>query len=32
MSSAIEGKEVDLRDGLSGLPLTRTTLVNDRVR
>lgn len=32
MSSAIEDEEADLRDGLSGLPLARTTLVDDTVR
>jgi hypothetical protein len=32
MSSAIEDEEADLRDGLSGLPLARTTLVDDEVR
>jgi hypothetical protein len=32
MSSAIEDDEADLRDGLSGLPLARTTLEVDEVR
>ena len=32
MSSAIEDEEADLRDGLSGLPLARTTLLDDEVR
>jgi hypothetical protein len=32
MSSAIEDEEDDLRDGLSGLPLASTTLVDDVVR
>jgi hypothetical protein len=32
MSSAIEEEEADLRDGLRGLPLARTTLVDDEVR
>jgi hypothetical protein len=32
MSSAIEDEEADLRDGLRGLPLARTTLVDDEVR
>lgn len=32
MSSAIEDDEADLRDGLSGLPLAKTTLVDDEVR
>ena len=32
MSSAIEDDEADLRDGLRGLPLAKTTLVDDEVR
>ena len=32
MSSAIKDEEADLRDGLSGLRLARTTLVDDEVR